>query len=128
MSVLAFEKLRSRAWVGRVQLVPSAVSLHPFGLARHDDVWIPSYGQDGTVRLNNIRTNHFVDLSADDVVAVIDNTKVAPDGLRHMQVVVPRQLWLQRARACWWAHRSSRSHRTRTARRVDRQVRLLRAP
>jgi hypothetical protein len=96
-----FATLRDHVWVGRFRLLPSARSYHPDRVAMHDDTWTPSPNADGTVRLSNPSTGHFVDLRGEDVLAVHEDTLGPLDGLRHFQVRLRQQLWLCGPRAGW---------------------------
>ena len=101
MMTNAYQSLRRTANIGRVRLVPSAISLHPDGPAAHDDVWLPILNADGTVKLENGATGHFFHLTPADVVAVEPDPRVPHDGLVHLRVTLRGRLGLQGLEAGW---------------------------
>ena len=101
MPASAYQMLQQNANRGRVRLVHSAISLHPDGPAAHDDVWLPTLNADGSVRLHNSSTGHFVDPTPADVVTVTADTQAPHDGLSHLRVTLRRRLWLRRAEVGW---------------------------
>lgn len=108
MATSGFEMLRQNANVGRVRLVPSAISYGPDGPREHDDTWLPALSGDGSVRLQNCTTGHVVDVSANDILAAATDDSAPRCGLAYLRVKLRRRLGLQGRRA-WWLS----SHRRR---------------
>lgn len=109
MPATAYETLQQSANIGRVRLSPSAVSFHPDGPAAHDDLWVPTVGEDGIVQLQNCSTAHFWRLAPSDVVSVAPDAAAPQDGLVHLRATLRGRLGLQGPRAGWLR----RSHASR---------------
>lgn len=110
MPATAYEALKQSANIGRIRLSPSAISLHPYGPAAHDDVWLPSVREDGAVELQNCSTGHLCWLAPSDVVNVTPDSSAPTDGLVHLKVTLRRRLWL-RGRSAGWLGRPRASRR-----------------
>lgn len=94
----AWAWLGQHPWSGRVRLLPRALSGR--GLAA-DHVWLVEPAVDGTIRLSNCSTGHFVHLTPGDVVSVSSDPTKPKDGLAYAVLETFRRLALDGAAVRW---------------------------
>lgn len=111
-----YELLQRAGNAARFHLEQSAISLHPWGPALHDDLWHGSVAENGTVRMHNTSTQHFKDIQPSDVLSVEPDPHAPRDGLVHLRVRLAQRLWMCGADADWVPHR-------RPLRRIPRRPR-----
>ena len=66
MSMNVYQVLQQNASRARIRLVLSAVSLHPDGPVRHDDMWLATLSPDDAVWLANCSTGHRLSVFTSD--------------------------------------------------------------
>ena len=79
-------------WVARALLAPSAVSVDQTGPTQKHDMWICHQNADGSPRLQNCTTGHFLDPLPEHVLGVTPTSVglFPPDGLQYVQVRLRR--------------------------------------
>ncbi|MBW8832365.1 MAG: hypothetical protein JF606_23780 [Burkholderiales bacterium] len=101
MTTIDFQVLQQNSYCTRIHLVPSAVSESEGELTIHDHTWISAANHDGSVRMYNVSTGHFIDVGQQDIVAVDPDSRAPRDGLTYLRVALRRRLHLSGPRA-WW--------------------------
>lgn len=117
MSMPAYELLQRNGNSGRARFAPSAISLHPFGPALHDDLWLIEVPPSGTVRMHNVTTRHVVDLQPEDVLSAEVDPQAPQGGLVYLRVRLARRLWMRGVEVGW----ISPQRRMRRPPRMSRQ-------
>ncbi len=92
MTTRPHDWLQRDAWATRVFLGPSAISIDPAGPTQKHHMWICYGNADGTVRLSNCSTGHFIDVLPEDVLSVahVAEGLVPRDGLQYVNVTLRR--------------------------------------
>lgn len=102
MPIFDYQWLQLNPNVARIRLAPSAISWGADGAhERNDHQWLSTINADGTPRLQNSVTGHYIDLKPADVIEVVPDPTAPHSELKHVRVTLACPLVLRGAEAFW---------------------------